>query len=148
MPSNFRWGSDESSDEEEHVLPTEQSSDDSPSDSPPPSSPDWSFEDDWEEKPPSESDSDISAIMVLEELHAAVTLDGEDEDEEDEDEDEDEGYVSDFDEEEEHRLRKRIKIWWSPSPSSSDPGSPSVGGENEEPPQNTGTTDDPIIIDE
>jgi hypothetical protein len=101
------------------------------------------FEDDWEEKPPSESGSDISAIMAMAELHPAVTLDGEDEDEEDEDE----GYVSDFDEEEEHRLCKRIKIWSSPSPSSSDPGSTSVGGENEEPPQNTGTAVDPIIID-
>jgi hypothetical protein len=85
-----------------------------------------------------------SAIMVMAELHPAVTPDGEGEDEEDEDEDEDEGYVSDFDEEEEHHLRKQIKIWLSPSRSSSDPGSPSIGGENEEPPQNTGTADDPI----
>jgi hypothetical protein len=147
MPSSFRWGSDESSDEEEHVLPTEQSSDDSPSDSPPLSSPDWSFEDDWGEKPSSKSDSDISAIMAMAELHPVVMPDGEDKDEEGEDEDEDKGYVSDFDEEEEHHLCKRIKIWSSPSPSSSDPGTPSVGGGNEEPPQNTGTTDDPIIID-
>jgi hypothetical protein len=136
-------GSDESSDEEEHVLPTEQSSDGSPSDSPPPSSPDRSFEDDWEEKPPSESDSDISAIMAMVELHPAITPDGKGEYEEDEDE----GYVSDFDEKEEHCLHKQIKISSSPSPSSSDPGSPSVGGEAEEPPQNTGTADDPIIID-
>jgi hypothetical protein len=91
MLGSFRWGSDESLDEEDHVLPPEQSFDDYPSDSPPLSSPDWSFEDDWEEKPPSESDSDISAIMVMAELHPAVTPDGEGEDE-------DEGYVSDFDE--------------------------------------------------
>jgi hypothetical protein len=110
MPGSFRWGSDESSDEEEHVLPIEQSSDDSPSDSPPPLSPDWSFEGDWEEKPPSESDSDISAIMAMAELHPAITPNGEGEDEEDEDEDKDEGYVSDFDEEEEHHLCRRIKI--------------------------------------
>jgi hypothetical protein len=80
--------------------------------------------------------------MAMAELHPAVTLDGEDEDEEDEDE----GYVSDFDEEEEHRLCKQIKIWSSPSPSSSNPGHPSVGGEAKEPPQNTETADDPIII--
>jgi hypothetical protein len=135
MPGSSRWGLDESSDE--------QSSDDSPSDSPPSSSLDWSFKDDWEEKTPSESDSDICASMAMEELHPTVTPDGEGEDEEDEDE----GYASDFDEEEEHRLRKRIKIWPSPSPLSSDPGSPSVDGEAEEPPQNTGTADDPIIID-
>jgi hypothetical protein len=141
MPGSFRWGSDDSSDEEEHVLPTEKSSDDSPSDSPPPSSPDWSFEDDWEEKPPSESDSEISAFMATAELHPSVTPDGEGEDEENEDE----GYVSDFDEEE-HHLRKQNKIWSSPSPSSSNPGHPSVGGEAKEPPQNTETADDPIII--
>jgi hypothetical protein len=81
--------------------------------------------------------------MAMAELHPAVTPDGEGEDEEDEDE----GYMSVFDEEVEHRLCKRIKIWSSPSPSSSDPGSPRVGGEAEEPPQNTGTADDPIIID-
>jgi hypothetical protein len=78
--------------------------------------------------------------MVMAELHPAVTPDGEGEDE-------DEGYVSDFDEEEEHHLCKRIKIWSSPSPSSSDLGSPSVGGEAEEHAHNTGTTNDPIIID-
>jgi hypothetical protein len=48
---------------------------------------------------------------------------------------------------EEHRVHKRIKTLSSPSPSSSEPGSPSVGGEAEERPQKTRTADDPIIID-
>jgi hypothetical protein len=113
MPNSFRLPSESSSEEEEKFLHGEEVSSDNRSITPtPPSSPLWT-DDEWEEKAPSESGSDISAALALAEMHPAVTPDEEGETDTD-DEDEDEEYDADV-EDCEHRPCKKIKTCPSPT---------------------------------